>query len=231
LTPTLLEVFWKAYCVIWAQWRFTWQPAREGASGYLNREQLTHALLPMVTTNLEMKEVVGGQSSALQFYDGEHHDVFVLSAGLHHYMCIVFAGDGGARQLGAVTRYGRRAAEDLIALLGANAWMIERTEAKPEASRPARKEKRATEEVEPVKLEPAQLPFAKPAEVAPEPEPAPILEPIPDLDLDKLFGQSVDTGNLDDLFDPDKLEEVAKQARKGKEISFDDAIQLGVIQS
>lgn len=200
-----------------------------GAGGYVNREQLTHALLPLVNTQMEMKSVVGGQLSALQFYDGDEHDIFVLSVGLHHFMCAVFPGDAGGRQLGAVSRYGRRAAEDLAAVLGANAWMIAPPPAQEEAPRPVTK-KRSTQEQDVIQLEKATG-FEKPAEAPAEPEPALQLEPIQNLDIDKLFGQKVDASSLDDLFDPEKLEEIAKQSGKRGAIDFEQATQLGILPS
>jgi DNA-binding NarL/FixJ family response regulator len=206
-----------------------------GAPGYLNREQLTHALLPMVTTNIEVKDVVGGQASSLQFYDGENYDVFVLSAGLHHFLCVVFDGQGGARQLGAVSRYGRKAAEDIIAKLGANAWLIAAPVAqREEPARPTRKDKRATtEEQDIVKLEPAMGFLTQEAQETPVPEPALHLEPIENLDLDKLFSgqQDIDLSAADDLFDLDIMEKLAKESRQGSTIDFDQAAQLGILPS
>jgi hypothetical protein len=41
-----------------------------GAVGYLDRVALTQAILPSMQSNINMKDIVGGQASALQFYDG-----------------------------------------------------------------------------------------------------------------------------------------------------------------
>ena len=71
----------------------------DGATGYLDREQLTKALLPTVASTIEMSSLVGGQPQAIHFYDGNDKDVFVLSVGLHHFLCIVFVTD--ARHLDA----------------------------------------------------------------------------------------------------------------------------------
>jgi len=202
-----------------------------GAVGFLNRVQLTTALLPTVTTTIDMGEVIGGQPNALQFFDGEDKDVFVFSVGLHHFLCVIFDGQAGARQFGIVNRYGRKAAEDLIALLGANAFIIEkaRPEVKEEAAapaRPAKKGKRATQEKE--KLEPV---IERPVVAVPQPEPL-VLEPIANLDVD-IFSRlaELDESQADDLFDPDKLAEIAEQQsrRKGGPISQDEAEELGII--
>lgn len=198
----------------------------DGAPGYLDREQLTNALMPMVTTTIEMSTLVGGQANSIQFYDGEDKDVFVFSVGLHHYLCAVFDGQAGSRQFGVVNSYGRRAVQDLIALLGASAFVIQRTEvALPveDAPRP-KKGKKATEEVE--RLEPV---LVRPEVNLAEPEPL-RLEPIENLDM-SIFDQldKIDETNADDIFDLDKLAEMVNKGSGRKEVSFEEAMELGVL--
>ena len=71
----------------------------------------------------------------------------------------------------------------------------------------------------------------------PEPEPEPeeaILEAIPSEEFDDLLGifdESEEVKFSDDMFDPEKLAEIAEQTRGSKTISFDDAIDLGIIDS
>lgn len=202
-----------------------------GAVGFFNRAQLTAALVPTVNTTIEMGALIGGQPIVVQFFDGEDKDVFVFSVGLHHFLCVVFDGQAGARQFGIVNRYGRKAAEDLIALLGANAFIIEKPRAavREEAApvRPAKKGKKVTQEQE--KIEPIIERVVEPK--APEPEPLK-LEPIADLDPD-IFGKlaELDESEADDLFDPDKLAEIAEEQarRRGGPISQDEAAELGII--
>jgi len=198
----------------------------DGAPGYLNREQLTNALMPLVTTNIEMSTLVGGQAQSIQFYDGDDKDVFVFSVGLHHYLCAVFDGQAGSRQFGVVNSYGRRAVQDLIALLGASAFVIQRQEvAAPveEAPHP-KKGKKATEEVE--KLEPV---LVRPEVKVTEPEPL-RLDPIENLDL-SIFDQldKIDESSADDIFDLDKLAEMVNKSSGRKEVSFEEAMELGVL--
>lgn len=206
--------------------------AERGAAGYLNREQLTATLLPMVHTTIHIGDLVGGHASALQFYDGDTYDVFVLSIGYHHFLSLVFDGQAGARQFGAVTRFGRRAAEDLKALLGAAAVTLHAPQAAPEPERflPAE----PPPEPEPDVVEP----IAVRAEtwddepLAPEPEPAQkTLDPIMNFDpsiLDQLSG--LDTSAADDLFDPDRLAEIAIEARQGRgPLSYEEARELGIV--
>ena len=111
-----------------------------GAVGYLDREQLDQRA-PADRPHDRRDGAVGGggQPSALQFYDGERYDVFVLSVGFHHFMCLVFDGQIGERQFGAVNRFGRRAAEDLIALLGINAFTVTPSASEEDRARRRRK--------------------------------------------------------------------------------------------
>lgn len=120
-----------------------------GAVGYFNREELTKALLPSIITTYEMSKIVGGKASSLEFFDGERYDVFVLSVGIHHTLSLIFDGAQGRGQFGAVNRYGRRAAEDLVTLIGAGAFLTE-----------AERDARATFEMK----------RAAPVESTPEPE-------------------------------------------------------------
>lgn len=222
-----------------------------GAVGYLDREQLTGALLPTVRTTVEMGQLVGGQPAALQFYDGDRYDVFVLSIGFHHFMCLVFDGQAGVRQFGAVNRFGRRAAEDLIAMLGINAFTFTPTAVAEEAARrrpgkgtgnlsgklpgtgmlPELPEAEAP--LEPL-IERAEEFAAPEPEQQPLPEPEPLmLEPIAELDLgmlDDSLLENLDENLADDLFDPEKLAEIANETRRDRgPLSYEEARQLGII--
>jgi hypothetical protein len=187
---------------------------------------LTGVLLPTVNTTIEMSHLVGGRASALQIFEGESYIIYVLSVGYHHFVCLVFDGQVGGRQLGAVNRYGRRAAEDLIAIIGANALRIERP-AKIEA--PAS----VVEEVEEV-IEPAAVRAEEWGEETKPPEPEPLkLDPIENLDVN-LFDEkqlgTLDASAADDLFDPDKLAEIANETRRDRgPLSYDEARELGII--
>jgi hypothetical protein len=203
-----------------------------GAVGYIDRERLTHALLPIMQTSIGVRDIVGGQIWTVQLYDGDDYDVFVLSVGLHHFLCVIFDGQMGARQFGLVNRFGRRAVEDLIALIGANAFFIQpaasRQEEQPRARKSARKQ--VARDDEPVQLAHAEI---EPAEETAKAEVVmQQLEPIEDLDLDNLFGDDMDLD--EDLFDPDKLEELAKesaqQSTKGA-VDWDQAQQLGILKN
>jgi hypothetical protein len=208
-----------------------------GAVGLMNRERLAATLIPAVLTNIEAKDMLGGQLSSVQFYDGETYDVFVLTVGLHHFMCAIFDGQKGAREFGAVNRYGRRAVEDLIALIGANAFFVQKVAPPPvEDNRVTTRKKIAkiheTEEVELVEIARAEFGTAEAAQAAPEPELK--LEAIPDeaFNLDDIFGSEPANLNGDDLFDLDDLEQLANQNlqnSKGK-LDWDTAKTIGIIR-
>ncbi|MFN8528421.1 MAG: hypothetical protein U0670_07410 [Anaerolineae bacterium] len=238
-----------------------------GAVGYIDREQLTQALLPTVMTTFEMSKLVGGKASALNYYDGERYDVYMLSVGLHHMLTVVFESNNAARgQLGAVSRFGRRAAEDLVALIGASAFMVEAErearatmEMKRAAEIAARipETQKLTPPVEPPVVEEKRRGRGrKTSEVAaaetsrrnteplilrsdeieqvtlPEPEPL-RLTPIDNLDLNKLdpnLLEGIDLSAADDLFDMDKLAELANETRRERgPLSYDEARELGII--
>lgn len=201
-----------------------------GAVGYLDREKLAQTLQPMFGTTIEMGDLVGGHARTLHFYDGDEYDVFVISVGLHHFLCLVFNGEAGNRAFGSVNRFGRRAAEDLVALLGAAAYAIE-TEKPPEAA-PTRKSRRRQpdEDKSDEIFEPLERAANTAANTHQEPE-LPQLEPIQELDL-SIFDQlnDLDLNEADDLFDPEKLAELANDGtRKGELIDDDLARQLGIM--
>lgn len=203
-----------------------------GAVGYLDRERLTEALAPTVSATIDMTRLIGGRPAALLYYDGDNYDVFVLSVGLHHFLSLVFDGQNGLRSYGAVNRYGRRATEDLIALIGANALILDAPappmnlpeadrEAEPEAEPPLL----ARAELPPAPLEPRRKTETVPAVTAPEPETDELLKLFSKKNL-----QAVDDLSLEDLFNPDKLAEIASETRQDTgPLSYEEARELGLI--
>lgn len=202
-----------------------------GLTGSLNKQQLIDSLAPSLNTGRGVKDVLGGQLSSLQFFDGEEYDVFVLLAGLHHFICIVYDGQGGQRNFGAVNRFGRRATEDVIAIIGAGAfiWEPARTSAEPAIRR--------TMHVKPIKLdEQLEIPLAKAEIIDTTPsldiaEEVPQLAPIEDLDLDALFGDMPMSEANDDsgLFDLDSLSDLTQPSQGKGKLSWDQAKEIGLI--
>jgi hypothetical protein len=205
-----------------------------GAVGYLDRVELTQAVLPTIKSNINMKDIVGGNASALQFYDGADYDVFVLSVGLHHFICVAFDGEGGSRQFGGVNRYGRRAAEDLIAVLGASAWIIEKPQVQePEVRR--KSELRNAPTPAPQEEEELVLESASFGDEAAEAEPEmPKMEAIDDsmFNVDDLFGDMGGDADMNLFDDMEALEGIAREDDSGRKgtLDWDSARQLGLIQ-
>ncbi|MBN1967302.1 MAG: response regulator transcription factor [Anaerolineae bacterium] len=195
-----------------------------GAVGYLDREQLTGTLAPNFANMVSVGPLVGGKRpSAMHFYDGDEFDIFALAIGLHYFVCLIFEGSAGSRAFGAVTMFGRRAVQEMLEAIGASAFEVQQAAA-PAPVAPARKRPAAAPPPEPP---PAP---AEPAAVAPRP---PQLEPLPDdTDLESLLGGlgKLDLSQADDLFDPDKLAEIAAETMAGDRLSFDEAQQMGVLQ-
>lgn len=197
-----------------------------GAPGYINRDQLTHALMPMVTTSIEMGTLIGGKASTLQYYDGDNYDVFVLFVGLHHFLCVIFDGQTGNRQFGGVRSFGRRAVEDLLVMIP-GAFEINKPKVVSEEAKANRKPKKAT----PEPVEEPVAPVAVRAEIKTS-EPVPLqLEPIANLDFSIFDNLSnLDTAAANDLFNPDKLAEIANESRRsGGPISYEEAKELGIV--
>ncbi|MCL4256008.1 MAG: hypothetical protein KJ043_19780, partial [Anaerolineae bacterium] len=128
-----------------------------------------------------------------------------------------------ARNFGGVNRYGRKAVEDLIGLLGANAFLVLPPMKKEEP--PKRQHvKKAEVKEEPIELARAEIPLDKPK----EPETViQKLDPIKELDLDSLFGSDVAVS--DDLFDPEKLDELTSTTQQGKTFDWDWAQDAGIL--
>ena len=201
-----------------------------GASGYIDRDELSSAILPTMQTNISVRDLIGGEISSIQFYDGDNYDVFVLTIGLHHFLCVMFQGQQGSRHLGMVRQLGRRAVQEVIALLGANAFMIQAPVKKsPEPKK--RTPTRGTQEADVVELERAAFAMQEEAEEEVEPEPSLQLDPVGEMDLDSLFGDDMDDD--EDLFSLESMESAAKeleeQERKGT-LDWDQAQELGFLE-
>lgn len=203
-----------------------------GAVGYLNREKLAAVLANAMLNSIDMKDFVGGQLSAVLFFDGDEYDIFVMSVGLHHFLTLVFEGDNGARQFGGVMRYGRKAVEELIGKLGANAFIIQMaTPATPPSTeqrraRPAASKSAAlSEDTQP--LERAALDQIAPREPEPEVQADPIK--ASEDELAKLLSGDLGVSG-DDLFDLDSMEQLVNenlQNQKGR-LGYDEAKKIGL---
>jgi hypothetical protein len=145
-------------------------------------------------------------------------------------MCVLYDGQTGSRQFGNITRYARKAVLSLIDILGANAFFIQPPVAREvkEPAAPRRPKTSKTETQEEERIELARMEIAEPEPVVS----APMFEPIAELNLDDIFGSSGESGgSFDELFDPDKLEQLAKESEQGKGLTWDEAEKIGAIRS
>lgn len=193
----------------------------EGATGYFDKDMMAALVGPGFARTVDMRSIVGGNAWSMQYYDGDSYDIFALALGLHYFVVLIF--DGTKRpQYGPVTRYGREEAEKFIEKLGADAWSFRRavstqtmTTLAPETT---------AEEVESTP-EPQQE-AAPPPQAIPD---EPIFEPVADLDVDKLFNQSVDESQFDELFSSGVDTGESSIFSTDDVVSFDDAMDMGIL--
>lgn len=197
----------------------------EGATGYIDRERLGVVLGPVFAQAGEISPLVGGNAWAMHYYDGERLDVFGLALGLHHFLGLIFEGASNRGAFGAVTMFGRRAADRIIELIGDAAY--------------------ARPEIRPLPAQPVEADRAEPTEPADQPafEVASSREPVkgqppetaPDasvlaFDADRLFAQEIDEASLDEIFDPDKLGDLAEAlSRDDDRVDYDGAVDMGIL--
>lgn len=210
-----------------------------GSEKRLNREQLAQALLPAVQSTIHMGSMVGGKITTLNFYDGDTYDIFVLSVGYHHFLCLVFDGKMGGKQIGAVRNYATRTTQDIAALLAGQEYMMPKVNGASTHKR-SRRARPATGPLVPAaSIEKPAEPVAVRAavfEAMAEPEPEPVrlqLEPIADLDL-SLFDNlgSLNAEDADALFDLDNisLSDLPTVGRERGLISGDEARRLDILK-
>jgi hypothetical protein len=211
--------------------------AEQGAVGYIDREELTQTLAPYFASMVHVAELVGGDPWGMYFWDGDEFDIYGLSLGLHHFVCLLFGGSAGSRALGPVSIYARRAIEDMLEVIGSAAFEIQKPSPPPPTRRPAVAPRPAPQAApaaaEPAAPEPEPEPEPAPRRRQPEPPPPPppvvevddealksAMEELESVDLDAFWGElgSGDQGGLsgDVAGDEDAL-------------TFEEAMQLGLL--
>ncbi|MCA9907588.1 MAG: hypothetical protein KC519_02990 [Anaerolineae bacterium] len=206
---------------------------QRGTDKRLDGEQLAQAVLPATQSTIQVGHLTRGKGSSLSFYDGDHYDIFVLSIGYHHVLCLVFDGKGGSKLFGAVRSYAQRAAQDIIALMGEGAYNLNHTGVKKKNMRQSQVMD-VVQEIEQAALLRAEH-IDDQLETAEVEAPAPQrlqLEPLDNFDpalLDQLDG--MDSSDADALFDLDALAEIAKGPdHNGGELTYEEAQRLGIVQ-
>jgi CheY-like chemotaxis protein len=205
----------------------------QGAVGYLDREKLAVTLAPQFAAMTHIGEVVGGQAWGMHFWDGKEFDIYGLSVGLHHFVCLVFEGTTGNRALGAVSMYGRRAVEEMVKSFGPLAWEVKKQE------KPAAKPKRRAER--PAAPPPKPEPEAAAPEPAPPPKPKPKKEkapppPPPEIEVDDATlkealskTESVDVDAFWETLGSGGDELTGDAVANEDALSFEEALQLGLL--
>lgn len=205
-----------------------------GTANYVERDALTQAIIPSILGHIDMKEIVGGDATALQFYDGDQRDVYTLSVGLHHMLCIVYDGEKGQREFGAVNRFGRKATLDLIPLIGPEAFFVRKVETETKQPDEASLPRRTMPVARVQPQEDEQLMRAE--EFAETPAGTDLeeihFEAIDDTVFNpELFDEleSLDLSAAEDLFSLDNLEGMSLNVKSTRTISDEDARQLGIL--
>ncbi|MBN1203045.1 MAG: response regulator [Anaerolineae bacterium] len=195
----------------------------EGATGYIDREKLAVVLGPSFARSTEVSPLVGGDAWTMHYYDGERLNVFGLSLGMHYFMCLIFEGaNRGA--FGAVTMFGRRAADQMIEMMGDAAYATRQVQ--PSAARVKAAE---VEEIKaPAPAKKVIIEQEAPIQVQIEP---PILEPVAEFDPDTLFGQAIDESAAENMFSPEQLGDFASMLidEESERVGYDEAINMGII--
>ncbi len=203
----------------------------QGAVGYLDREKLTTTLALQFAAMPQIAEVVGGDKPwAMHRWDGKEYDVYSLSAGIHHIVCLVFQGTGASRALAAVSKWGRDAVEDMVKIIGQSAFEMPKPAAPIKPSAPPPKEaapppKKA--EPLPKKAEPLPKPAPKPKK--PKPEPPPEVD-VDDGTLQEALSkmESVDVDSFwESLSEDDQT--LSEAIIDEDALSFEEALQLGLL--
>ncbi len=186
----------------------------------LRFSELAVLLANNFTTTAELSTYLGdGTSNAMHYYSGSWHDIYALSVGLHLFLVVVFPG-GSQKQMGAVLRFGRPAAERIRALTAGDDAALAPTTRKP--SQPSVGAERETEPTE-ASEEPVVGGAVVFAELVEEQQPASSVE----LDFDDLDAE-LDrmAGDLDEFWQQAASDETAAGADS---ISIDEAIELGLV--
>lgn len=202
-----------------------------GTDKRLDSEELARAVLPAAQSTIQVGHLTRGKGSSLSFYDGDYYDVFVLSVGYHHVLCLVFDGKGGSKLFGAVRSYAQRAAQDIIALMGEGAYNLNHTGVKKKNVRQSQVMDMVPE-IEPAAVRAERIEDQlETAEVEAQPQRLQ-LEPLDNFDpslLDQL--DALDSSDADALFDLDTLAEIAKGPdQNGGALTYEEAQRLGIVQ-
>lgn len=205
--------------------------ARAGDVSAFDVEGLLSHVTVAFSASLKICNLLGGLvPQNMHFFDGDEYDVYVLNVGQFYMLVMLFSGENGARQMGQVSRYGRQAADDMLNALADFAptpAAFYTDSARPEPGTPAgipTLEFTSPDLPEPIVLTPAHdfvLASTPPLE----------LTPVLDINFDVLSAtaKSVADADLDSFWDEALTQPGKPQKSQGNDLSFDQALQLGLV--
>jgi hypothetical protein len=179
-----------------------------------------------------------GASGAVHYYTGKYYDVFALSAGKNHFLAIIYPGNN-QKQMGAVLRLGKAAAERIGAMLAESGPKPPNGKVHPHVEEPVvgmqAEETPRTSLVEEIRAL-KRLEAEEAARQVVEDEPAPLIfaELLEDdadsseihLNFDELDADLTDLDDLDGFWDQTS----GDASGTGSEaISLDEAMELGLL--
>lgn len=193
----------------------------EGATGYLDRETMAAVLGPMFARVADIGPLVGGNAWAMHYYNGERLDVYGLALGVHYLLGLIFEG-ANRRAMASVMLYGRQTAYQIVDMLGHAAFRVDASDTA------------VSEDVRdispPVEITDAPA-VAQDIDVRDDAQVERLFEPVTNLDIDTLFGQSVDEELADSLFDLNELSDIVASldADDDAHVGYDEAVDMGIL--
>lgn len=198
----------------------------EGVTGYFDINACSAVLAPHFAGTVMMRDFTAGNAWSMQYFDGDDYDIVAMSLGLHYFIVLIY--DGSKRvNFGAVFS-GRKGTEAIADGLGTEAWAYRRQVAT-----------RMTQTIAVPKVETGILTAldATDTEVESQPEepfvvaalPELKLEPVKDLDVDKLVSQAVNEDAFDDLFSDEDFSQAGSFMVGDSSVSFDEAMNMGIL--
>jgi CheY-like chemotaxis protein len=216
--------------------------ARAGDVSAFNVEELLHSIEVAFSASLKVSGLLGGVvSQNMHFFDGDDYDVYVLNVGQTYMLVMLYPGDIGARQMGQVSRYGRLAADDMLNSL---ADSLPAEAGVSPFAQPALPPQNKTKPLAPIVVPtfeitspdlPEPIVLIPAADLVLEPQPQPEPEPVQVLDINfDTLGTSAPAlaaTDLDSFWDDALTGSPQANNSKGNEISFEDAMKLGLVSN
>jgi len=182
-------------------------------------------LAPQFSRTVDLRDLLGGNAGALQHFDGDKYDVFALSLGLHYFIGLIF--DGSKRPaFGGVTNFGRKIAESITDSIGPDAWSFRRSVQTTQTMPAVSASQDIVTSLDAEDANSTAISSEETQDTQPMLADELNLEPVEDLDVDKLFSQSIDEGDFENVFGSDDDDIFSST---GGSVSFDEAMNMGLL--